>query len=165
MTRAGDEPYRAAYGASSVGGMSRGAGRCVGEHTCCSPAWSRQPRAPTLEPPVHSEKNAGAGDHSIFQVPALLQELPVGEVSAEGKAPVLGKAEDVELRVVLELGATPFPKVRLYDAQVLGLEIQRVCIKVGKLVVIHGTSCPDKFTASEILVQVLCAQEDLKIRW
>jgi hypothetical protein len=31
--------------------------------------------------------------------------------------------------------------------------------------VVHGTSCLDKFTASEILVQVLCAQEDLKIRW
>jgi hypothetical protein len=69
------------------------------------------------------------------------------------------------LSVVLELRATLFHKVHLHVAQVLGPESQRVFIKVGRLVVVHGTSCLDKFPASEILVQVLCAQEDLKIRW
>jgi hypothetical protein len=59
------------------------------------------------------------------QVSSLPERGPVGELPAEGEASVLGKAEDVELLLVLELGAALLPDVSLDVAQILGLEDRR----------------------------------------
>jgi hypothetical protein len=108
---------------------------------------------------------------SELQVPSLLQQVPVGELLAEGEALVFREAKDIEFLVVNELGATLRPEVRLDIAQVLGRET-RLCVGASRpgdsfslrsMDIVHSLARPYRADTLRILLPVLCTREGRKI--
>jgi hypothetical protein len=105
-------------------------------------SWARMnPRAkPKGQTHAYPRRRGCESDRSEFQIPPLLQKLPVSELITEGKPTIFREAVDVELLVVHELGGAPLPDVRLQVAQVFRREDEVPNSVVGGFVLVrfHG---------------------------
>ena len=119
------------------------------------------------QPTLHrqEETHEHEPDRSEGQVSPLPQQPPVGELVAEGEAPVLREAEDVEFLVIHEVGAAVLAEVRLDPVQVLEAGVHRGLAVVGGFVVasVHDSSRGNWSAFFRVLALVLCVLEGPKI--